>query len=140
MFFNAHIISHINFASTIWDGCSQDTFIKLNSVYRRAVKQLDNRQISTDEKLKQLNILPLRKQLNFNKTILTHKIYYKKHQTTYQTFQTKQRKDTTQTDLDHHFRGQTFITQVFHTQDLNYGTNYHNHLKQFHIAKASKKD
>ena len=78
MFFNAHIISHINFASTIWDGCSQDTFIKLNSVYRRAVRQLDNRQISTDEKLKKLNILPLRKQLNFNKTILTHKIYYKK--------------------------------------------------------------
>ena len=77
MFFNAQIISHINYSSTIWDGCSQDTFKKLNSVYKRAVKQLNHRQTNnTDETFKQLDILPLKKHLEFNKTILTHKIYY----------------------------------------------------------------
>lgn len=77
MFFNAHIISHINYASTIWDGCSQDIFKKLNSVYKRAVKQLKHKKTnSTDETFKQLDILPLKKHLDFNKTILTHKIYY----------------------------------------------------------------
>merc|ERR1711860_237304 len=65
LFFNAHIMSHLNYASTIWDGCSQDTFKKLNSIHRRAVKQINCSQAtSTDEKLKKLNILPLKKQLD----------------------------------------------------------------------------
>ena len=76
LFFNAHIMSHINYASTIWDGCSQDTFKKLNALHRRAVKQINSCQITpTDEKLKKLNILPLRKQLDLNKTMLIHRIY-----------------------------------------------------------------
>ena len=76
LFFNAHIISHINYASTIWDGCSQDTLKKLNSLHRRAVKQINSCQTTTtDVKLKKLNILPLKKQLDLNKTILIHKIY-----------------------------------------------------------------
>ena len=76
LFFNAHIMSHLNYASTIWDGCSQDTFKKLNSIHRRAVKQINcSQSTSTDEKLKKLNILPLKKQLDLNKTLLVHKIY-----------------------------------------------------------------
>ena len=76
LFFNAHILSHLNYASTIWDGCSQDTLKKLNALYRRAVKQINSCQITaTDEKLRKLNILPLKKQLDLNKTILIHKIY-----------------------------------------------------------------
>ena len=76
LFFNAHIMSHINYASTIWDGCSQDTLKKLNALHRRAVKQINSCQTTaTDVKLKKLNILPLKKQLDLNKTILIHKIY-----------------------------------------------------------------
>ena len=76
LFFNAHIMSHVNYASTIWDGCSQDTFKKLNALRRRAVKQINSCQITaTDKKLKKLNILPLKKQLDLNKIILIHKIY-----------------------------------------------------------------
>ena len=76
LFFNAHILSHINYASTIWDGCSQDTLKKLNALHRRAVKQINCCQTTTtDKKLKQMNILPLKKQLDLNKTILIHKIY-----------------------------------------------------------------
>ena len=76
LFFNAQIMSHLNYASTIWDGCSQDTFKKLNALHRRAVKQINSCQTTaTDEKLRSLNILPLRKQLDLNKTTLIHKIY-----------------------------------------------------------------
>ena len=79
LFFNAHIMSHINYASTIWDGCSQDTFKKLNALHRRAVKQINcNQTTTTDEKLKILNILPLKKQLDLNKIALIHKIYNNK--------------------------------------------------------------
>ena len=72
-------MSHINYASTIWDGCSQDTFKKLNALHRRAVKQINcNQTTTTDEKLKILNILPLKKQLDLNKIALIHKIYNNK--------------------------------------------------------------
>ena len=75
MFFNAHIMSHINYASTIWDGCCKDALKKLNSVYRRAIKHLiHNPNLSTDEKIEELNLLPLDKQLEVNKTIFIQKI------------------------------------------------------------------
>ena len=72
-------MSHINYASTIWDGCSKDTFKKLNSVHRRAAKQLiHNPNLDTDQKLKQLNLLPLEKHLEINKIIMVHKLYNEK--------------------------------------------------------------
>ena len=49
---------------------------RINSIHRRAIKLLlPNPNISTDDKFKQLNILPLDKQLFFNKAVITHKIY-----------------------------------------------------------------
>ena len=79
LFFNAHIMSHINYASTTWDGCSKDLLKKLNSVHRRAIKQLIyNPNLDTDQKLKQLNLLPLEKHLEINKIIMVHKLYNEK--------------------------------------------------------------
>ena len=76
MFFNAQIMSYLNYASTLWDGCSQLIFKKINSIHRRAVKKLiDNQTLDTDQKLKKLTILPLKKQLEFNKLLLIYKIY-----------------------------------------------------------------
>ena len=76
LFFNAHIMSHINYASSLYDGCSKDTFKKLNSIHRRAIKHLHHQHgQSTDDKLKVLQILPLTKQLEYNKLIVTHNIY-----------------------------------------------------------------
>ena len=50
---------------------------RINSVHRRAVKIiLPGQNIPTDDKLKKLNILPLDKQLFYNKAVITHKIYY----------------------------------------------------------------
>ena len=76
LFFNAHIMSHLNYASTLYDQCSKDNLKQLNSIHRRAVKHLIMQPgQSTDEKLKILKILPLEKQFEFNKIILMHKIY-----------------------------------------------------------------
>ena len=70
-------MSHINYASTIYDGCSKDTFKQLNAAHRRAVKQLTNQPgQTTDEKFTILNILPLQKQLQVNKTTLIQRIYH----------------------------------------------------------------
>ena len=64
---------------SLYDGCSKDTFKQLNSIHRRAVKHLISKQgQQTDEKLKLLKILPLEKQLEFNKTLIVHKIYHER--------------------------------------------------------------
>ena len=76
MFFDAQIMSHLNFSSTTWDGCSGELLKKLNSIHRRAAKiMVQNPLQTTDEKLKNLRILPLAKQFKFNKAKLMHKIY-----------------------------------------------------------------
>ena len=38
MFYNAHIMSHINYASSIWDGAGELHIKKVNSLHRRAAK------------------------------------------------------------------------------------------------------
>ena len=76
LYFNAHILSHINYSSTIWDGCCKDTFSKINRLYRRAIKILSPvKNITTEEKMKLLNIIPLNLHLKYNKAQLVHKIY-----------------------------------------------------------------
>ena len=68
-------MSYINYASTIHDGCSQDTFMNINGTHWKVVRYLiTNPDQQTDEKLKSLNILPLAKQYEYNKIILVHKI------------------------------------------------------------------
>ena len=72
--FNSHIMPHINFSSTVWDGCSEIHHSKLNSLHRRAVKLLNpDKNLSTDEKQKARSILPLQRQLDFNKAVLMFK-------------------------------------------------------------------
>ena len=77
LFFDAHINSFVNYASTLYDNCSSEYMKRINSVHRRAVKIiLPSQNIPTDDKFKKLNILPLDKQLFYNKAVITHKIYY----------------------------------------------------------------
>jgi len=76
MFHNAHIMPHINYASTLWDGASNHYMKHLNSLHRRSAKIiLSGEEISTDDKLKKLNILPLNKQLKFNKAVMMYKVF-----------------------------------------------------------------
>ena len=79
LFFDAHIMSHLNYSSTIWDGCCKDTFKKINRIHRRAIKVMSPlKNISTDLKMKCLKVLPLSEHLKYNKAIFLHKIYHKK--------------------------------------------------------------
>jgi hypothetical protein len=74
MFFNAHVMSHINYASTVWSNAGDVHLKKLNSLHRRAAKSLvSNSYLSTDEKLISLNILPLNKQFELNTAVLVYK-------------------------------------------------------------------
>ena len=51
IFYSSHILPHISFSSTVWDGCGETHLIKLNSLHRRAAKLLlPDKNSSTDEK------------------------------------------------------------------------------------------
>ena len=66
IFFQAHLLSHINYVSTVWSGDSDVHLRKLNSLHTRAARLfLPDRSLSTTEKINKLNILPLDKQLKF---------------------------------------------------------------------------
>ena len=62
LFFDAHIMSHLNYSSTVWDGCCKDTFSNINRLHRRAIKIISLMQNTTTEiKMSQLNIISLSK-------------------------------------------------------------------------------
>ena len=68
--FQAHLLSPINYASTVWGGASEIQLKKLNSLHRRAAKLiLPDQSLSTSQNnnnKKQLNISTQHKQLKFN--------------------------------------------------------------------------
>ena len=52
LFFNAHLMAHINYASTVWSNASEVHLKKLNSFHRRAAKLiLPDHSLSTQAKL-----------------------------------------------------------------------------------------
>ena len=75
MFFYAHILPHVNYASNIWDGCADQHMKKLNSLYRRAFKLINvQKEIPTDQKISELGAISLEKQLLLNKAVLVYKV------------------------------------------------------------------
>ena len=71
LFYHVHISSHLTYASTVWDGCSDILFNEPNSLHRRAAKlMISDSSLSTDTKLRYLGILPLKEKLMFNKAVL----------------------------------------------------------------------
>ena len=79
IFYNAHIKSKLDYVSTVWDGAGEVHLKRLNSLQRRAIKHiLPDPDITTDEKLKNLNILPLSQHHLFNKGVTMFKIWNKK--------------------------------------------------------------
>ena len=76
LFYNAHVKSHVDYASTVWDGSSEANLKRLNSLHRRAAKLLSSEpQLSTDQKLKRLKMLPLSRQLQFNKGVFMYNVH-----------------------------------------------------------------
>ena len=75
LFYHAHISFHLTYASTVWEGCSDILFNKLNSLHRRAAQLISDPSLSTDTKLRYMGILPLKEKLMFNKAVLVFKAY-----------------------------------------------------------------
>jgi len=75
LFYAAHIQSHIDYSSTVWDGCSENTLKRLHSLHRRAAKLiLPMRSDSAEERMRELDMLPLHKHLLYNKGVFMHKV------------------------------------------------------------------
>ena len=75
LFFNAHIKPHIDFASVVLDGCSDVLKKKLNSLHRRAVKLIfPDTTLTTDQKLKEMRIMSLQKELEYNKGLFVYRV------------------------------------------------------------------
>ena len=78
LFFNAPLMAHINYASTVWSNASEVHFKKkkLNSLHRRAAKLiLADRSLSTTATLKKVDILPLQEQFVFYTAVLMFKVH-----------------------------------------------------------------
>ena len=76
IFYEAHIKSHIDYASTLWDGCSENLFKKLCSLYRRSAKLINpDPSLTTDQKLTSLEMLPLKEHLSLNRGIFMYKFF-----------------------------------------------------------------
>ena len=76
LFYYVHISPHLTCASTVWDGCSDILFHKLNSLDRRDAKlMMPDLSLTTDAKLQHLGLLPLREKLMLNKAVLVFKAF-----------------------------------------------------------------
>ena len=74
-FFFAHILSHMNYISNVFDECANDHMLRLVSLHKRAVRQVISKSnASYEERCVAMRTLPLKKQLLYNKCLLVHKI------------------------------------------------------------------
>ena len=77
LFAHAHIISHINYVSSLWDCASKSNLKQLNFFHHRVAKTISKDHSSTtDDKLIELNILSLEKKCCYNKAVLMFKIFH----------------------------------------------------------------
>ena len=75
LFFFAHILPIIDYASTLWDNCSDSHLKLVNCMYKRALKLILLKSNSlTPNDFSQLNILTLTNRLFFNKAVCMHKV------------------------------------------------------------------
>ena len=74
-FFQAHIQSCIDYASTLWDSASESLLKPLKSLHRRAIKIILLKHTSlTNEDYKNTTLLPLKARLMYNKARFMHKM------------------------------------------------------------------
>ena len=75
LFFNAYIKLHIDY---VWDGCSDvlnNNKRRLNSLHRGAVKLiLPDKTLTTDQKLKEMRIMSLQKQPEYNNGLFMYRL------------------------------------------------------------------
>ena len=75
LFFNAHILPIIDYASTLWDSCSQTNLKLMNRLYKRAIKLVLLKSSSLEATdYRQLRLLTFHDKLYFNKAICMHNV------------------------------------------------------------------
>ena len=73
--FYAHIKPNVDYASFVWDGCSDVLKKRINSLHRRAVKLiLPDTTLTTDQKLKEMRIVSLQQQPEYNKGLFIYRV------------------------------------------------------------------
>lgn len=77
IFFHAHILSILDYASTLWDNASENNMKLLSRLYKRAIKLILLKSSSlTPRDFEKLDILPFDKRLIFNKYVCMHNIIH----------------------------------------------------------------
>lgn len=75
IFYKAHIESHIDYCSTIWDRCAASCIERLHSLHRRAIRLIAGKQnIQNSCLYENLHLLPISKRFLLNKAKFVHKI------------------------------------------------------------------
>ena len=75
MFFNAHILPIIDYASTLWDTCSQTNLKLIHRMYKRAIKLVLLKSSSLDSTdYKQTRLLTFHHKLYLNKAMCMHNV------------------------------------------------------------------
>ena len=70
----------------VWDECSDVLKKRLNSLHRRAVKLIfPDTTLTTDQKLEELRIMSLQKQLEYNKDLFMYRVLSNEALSTYLT-------------------------------------------------------
>lgn len=78
-FFHAHILSILDYASTLWDNASESNMKLLSRLHKRAIKLILLKSSAlTSVDYNNLDILPLKNRFLFNKYIFMHKIVHGK--------------------------------------------------------------
>ena len=68
-------LAHTDYASVVWVGCSDVLKKRLNSLHRRAAKLIfPDTTLTTEQKLKEMRIKSLQKQLEYNKGLFMYRI------------------------------------------------------------------
>ena len=67
LFFFAHIQSTLDYASSVWDNCSDQNMKQIRSIHRRSLKVITAKKKILPEDYRSNKILPLAKRHKFNK-------------------------------------------------------------------------
>ena len=75
LFFHAHCMSILNYASTVWSGAADVHIQKLDSLYNRGAKLiLFEKSLASSEKLRLLDMLPLKEHFKYCKAVFMFKV------------------------------------------------------------------
>ena len=75
LFFHAHCMSILNYASTVWSGAADVHIQKLDSLYNRGAKLiLFEKSLASSEKHRLLDMLPLKEHFKYCKAIFMFKV------------------------------------------------------------------